>query len=83
MIVVVTFNKGTLFNTNELELGVGQVVDQNVGVQNVFITMQKTPCLFKILTNCNLSKFDELTTLVVPTIHTHARTTSEVHVITW
>jgi hypothetical protein len=39
MIVVVTFNKGTLFNTNELELGVGQLVDQNVGVQDVFNTM--------------------------------------------
>jgi hypothetical protein len=83
MIVVVTFNKGTLFNTNELELGVGQLVNQNVGVQDVFTIMRKTPCLFKILTIYNLSKFDELTTLVVPTIHTHARSTNEVHIITW
>jgi hypothetical protein len=30
-----------------------------------------------------LSKFDELTTLVILTIHTHARSIGEAHITTW
>jgi hypothetical protein len=56
-----------LSNTNELELSVGQSLDQNVSVQNVFITMWAILGLFKILTNFSLLKFDELVTLMIPT----------------
>jgi hypothetical protein len=38
-----------LFNANELELDVGQLVDQDVGVWNVLVTMQATLGLLKAL----------------------------------
>jgi hypothetical protein len=40
---------GDLFNANELEVDVGQLVDQDVSVGNVLVTMQATLGLFKAL----------------------------------
>ncbi len=37
------------FNANELEVDVGQLVDQDVGVGNVLVTVQTTLGLFKAL----------------------------------
>jgi hypothetical protein len=39
--------------------------------------MQATPRLLKTLTNFNMLNFDELTTLVVPTIRAHVKTIGE------
>jgi hypothetical protein len=35
------------------------------------------------LTNFSLSKFDELTTLMVPTIQAHVKSISEGHIVIW
>jgi hypothetical protein len=62
MVVVATFinmNIWELVNINELESSVGLLV---MCAYDVFTTMQRTPSLFKTLTNCNLSRFDELVT---------------------
>ncbi len=48
-------------------------MDQNVSVYNVFTIMQATLSLFKTLTNFSLLEFDELATLVVPTIQAHVK----------
>jgi hypothetical protein len=56
------------FNPNELELGVRQLVNHTIHVQDVLAIMQITPSLFKTLTNFILLKFEKLTTIVVPTI---------------
>jgi hypothetical protein len=53
-----------------------------MGVRDVFNTMRVTLGLLKTLTNFNLSKFEELCVLVVPTIEAHARATSEAHILT-
>jgi hypothetical protein len=37
--------------------------------------------LFKTLTNFSLLKFDELVTLMVPTIQTYAQSIGEVHIV--
>jgi hypothetical protein len=63
----------------DLEEGGGQFVDPNIDVQNVSMTMQATPCLFKSLTNFNLTEFEELAQLVVPTIIGHVRSIGEPH----
>jgi hypothetical protein len=61
-----------MFNANELEEGTNQLVDLGMGVWDVFVTMSSTPWLFKTVTNFKLVKFDELATIVVPTIERHA-----------
>ncbi len=61
-----------MFNDNELEEGVGLLVNLGVGIQDVFVTMQAMPRLLKTLTNFNLMEFDKLPTLVMPTIVSHA-----------
>jgi hypothetical protein len=75
-IVIFSVNTFKLSNANELELSVGQSVDQNV-----FITMWAILGLFKTLTNFSLLKFDELVTLMVPTIQTYAQSIGEVHIV--
>jgi hypothetical protein len=57
VVTIVSTNTFKLFNVNELEVSVGQLVNCNVCAQNVFITMQKILCLFKILTKFNLLEF--------------------------
>jgi len=47
----------------------------------VLAAMWTTPSLFKTLTNFTLPKFEELTTLVVPTIESHVRSTDDAHII--
>jgi hypothetical protein len=42
-----------LLNINKLESNVGQSIDQDLGVPNVFTTMEETPNWFKTLTNFN------------------------------
>jgi hypothetical protein len=50
----------------------------------MFITMSTIfGSLFKTLTNFNLSKFDELVALMVPTIQAHVKSISEGHIVTW
>jgi hypothetical protein len=69
------------FNSNKVNLGVGQLINHKMGVQDLLSTMQVTLGLLKTLTNFSLSKFEELCVLVVPTIKAHARATSEAHIL--
>jgi hypothetical protein len=66
--VVVVTNSFNMFNANELEEGVGQLVDLGMGIRDVLIIVRATPGLFKILTDFTLVEFNELTTLMVATI---------------
>jgi hypothetical protein len=79
---IVGANSFELFDANNLKSSVGQLVNQDVCVLDVFATMWATPCLFKTITNFNLLKFDELTTLVIPAIVAHARFINEAYIVT-
>ncbi len=72
-------NSFHMFNTNELEEGVGQLVDPCVGVWNVIITMRAAPGLFKMLTNFTLAEFDELAALMVPIIVSYEQSIGGYH----
>jgi hypothetical protein len=61
-----------MFNTNDLEEGIGYLVDSSVGVRDVLATMRSTPGLFKTLTNFTWAKFDKLALLMAPTTMCHA-----------
>jgi hypothetical protein len=67
-----------MFNANELEKGKIWLMDSNVcvcgggGGGDVLATMCTTPSLFKTLTNFTLGEFEELATLMIPTIVSHA-----------
>jgi hypothetical protein len=69
---VVVVNSFDMLNANVLKEGAGQSMDLGMGVQYVLATMWATLRLFKTLTNFTLEEFDELATLVVPTIERHA-----------
>jgi len=69
-----------MFNANELEEGLGHLMDSSVGVRDVFVIMQTTLGLFKTLTNFTLAEFDELALLVAPTIVFHAQSIGEHHI---
>jgi hypothetical protein len=69
-----------LFNSNELEEGISKWVNSCVGVQDVFITIQAIPWLFKTLTNFTLAKFHESALLMVLTIGDNAWSTNEHHI---
>ncbi len=47
--LVVVASTMELFNMNEPEENVKQSIDWDLGVQDVFTTMQTTPSLFKIV----------------------------------
>ncbi len=65
-----------MFNVNELDKGVGQSMDLGVGVWDMFAIMGSMPTwLFKILINFILAEFNELASLMVPTIVHHAQST--------
>jgi hypothetical protein len=68
-----------MFNANELEEGVGHLVDSCVIVWDVLTTMRATR-LFKTLTNFILVEFDELALSMAPTIMRHAQSTCEHHI---
>jgi len=74
-------NTHYFFNPNEFELGVSQLVDHTICVWNVLAIMQIIPSLFKTLTNVILSKFEKLVAIVVPTIKSHVRSSSDTHII--
>jgi hypothetical protein len=69
-------NSFHMFNANELDKGVGQSMDLGVRVWDVFAIMGAMPTwLFKILINFILAEFNELASLMVPTIAHHAQST--------
>jgi hypothetical protein len=78
---IVEVNTLDTFNSNKLNLGVGQLINHKMGVLDVCSIMRITLGFLKALTNFSLSKFEELCDLVVPTIEAHARATSEVHIL--
>jgi len=62
-----------LFIATKMEEGGGHYVDPTISVQlDVLTTLQSTPTLFKNLTNFTTTKFEDLTSIVVPTIISHA-----------
>jgi hypothetical protein len=80
-IVVAEFNTLDLFNSNKLNLGVGQLINHKMGVWDVLSTMRVTLGLLKTLTIFCLSKFEELCVLVMPTIKAHAKATGDAHIL--
>jgi hypothetical protein len=64
-------NSNKFFLSHEMEEGVGQYVNPNVGVRNVLIIMRITSTIFKTLTNFTMEEFDELAFLVVFTTIPH------------
>jgi hypothetical protein len=81
--MVITCNSHNFFTSHEIEEGAGQSMDVRIGVQNILTTMWATSHFSKSLTNFTLVEFDELPTLVVPTILAHARSTNEVLISSW
>jgi hypothetical protein len=79
-IVIVKVNTLDTFNSNKLNLGVGQLINHKMGVWDVLSTMWITLGLLKTLTNFILSKFEELCVLVVPTMEAHVRAIAEAHI---
>jgi hypothetical protein len=73
IVTIASVDTFKLFNANEFKPSAEQFIDQNVSVYNVFTIMQATPSLFKTLTSFSLLEFDELATLVVPTIPAHVK----------
>jgi hypothetical protein len=68
IVTIASVDTFKLFNANEFKQSAVQLIDKNVSVYNVFTIMQATPSLFETLTNFSLLEFDELATLVIPTI---------------
>jgi hypothetical protein len=73
MVTIASVDAFKLFNANEFKPSAEQLIDQNMIVYNVFTIMQATPSLFETLINFSLLEFDELATLVVPTIQAHVK----------
>jgi len=78
---IAVVNTHYFFNPNELELGVRQLGDHTICVQDVLATMQIIPSLFKTLTNFTLLKFEKLAAIVVPTIKSHVGSSSDAHIV--
>jgi hypothetical protein len=76
--MVVPCNSHNFFTFHKIEEGLRKSMDPKVGIWNVLATMWTTLHFFKILINFTLVEFDELATLVVPTLSTHAQSISEV-----
>ncbi len=61
-----------LFTTIKIEEGGGHYVDPTNGVRDVLTTLRSTPTLFKNVANLIAIKFEDLASIVVPTIISHA-----------
>ncbi len=59
---------GDLFTIIEMEEGGGHYVEPINNVQDVLAILLSTPTLLKNLTNFTTIKFEDLTSIVVPTI---------------
>jgi hypothetical protein len=78
--MVVPCNSHNFFTFHKIEEGVRQSMDPKVGIWNVLATMWTTLYFFKTLINFTSVEFDELATLIVPTLSAHAWSISEVRV---
>jgi hypothetical protein len=72
---------GDLFIAIEMEEGGGHFVDPTNSVQDVLITLQSTPTLFKNLTNFTTINFEDLASIMAPSIISHAQSTSETPIV--
>lgn len=81
LIELLTVIAGTqeLFNPNELR-NQGSV-DHTIGARDTLGAMLKTPWFFKTLTNFEVHEWQELCSLVVPTIESNARSTGLPHLV--
>lgn len=73
--MMVACNTHNMFNPNKFEEGGQTTVNHNVGVTDILSRMREVPVLFKVLTNFEVREFDELSSLVCPTINDNARST--------
>jgi hypothetical protein len=62
---------GDLFIAIEMEEGGEHFVDPTNSVQDLLITLQSTPTLFKNLTNFIAVDFEDLASIMAPTIISH------------
>jgi hypothetical protein len=74
--MVAATNAYHLFNANKWDDNGQQSVNPLRGVRDMLGWLKETPCMFKTLTNFTLVEFEELCTLVCPTIAGNARSTS-------
>ena len=77
---LVTQNTLDFFRTNEWDHGGQDLVNPHEGVHDILGSMRSTPGLFKVLTNFSIEEFDELCTIVCPTIIANARSTGDLHI---
>ena len=68
-------NTYDLFHTNEWNHGGQDSVNPQEDVRDVLGSMRSTPGLFKVLTNFSIEEFDELCSILCPTIIANARST--------
>jgi hypothetical protein len=69
IMLMVAYNTQHLFKSNKYEEGGQSIVNHNVGVVDILSRMREVPTLFEVSTDVEVRKFDELTSLVGPTIH--------------
>jgi hypothetical protein len=72
---------GDLFIAIEMEEGGGHFVDPTNSVQDVLITLQSTPTLFKNQTNFIATDLEDLASIMAPTIISHAQFTGETPIV--
>ena len=75
-----TQNTFDLFHTNEWDHDGQDLVNPHEGVCNILGSMRSTLGLFKVLTNFSIEEFDELCTIVCPTIIANARSTNDLRI---
>jgi hypothetical protein len=74
-------NSYKFFNFEEMEKGVGHLMDPIICVWDILQTMQSIPILFKTLTTYFLKEFKKMASLVILTITSNARSTNETHIL--
>jgi hypothetical protein len=77
----ITYISRDLFIAIEMEKGGGHFVDPTIGVRVVLTKLQSTPTLFKNLINFIAIEFEDLASIVVLTIISHAWSTSETLIV--
>jgi hypothetical protein len=77
----ITCTFGDLFIAIEMEEGGGHSTNPINGVQDVLTKLRSNPTLFKNLTNFILIEFEDLTSIVVPTIISHAWSIGEILIV--
>ena len=78
---LVTQNTFDFFHTNQWDHSGQDLVNPHEDVRDILGSMRSTPGLFKVLTNFFIEEFDELCTIVCPTIIANAQSTSDLCIL--